>query len=470
MQKAKKKISQAVLELLMNQAFWAHLALKLTASAIQDYSCHTMWTDGKTLGYNPNFVQKLSLNKIIFLLAHEILHCVLGHHLRRGDRDLQTWNEACDYVVNLLLVDSGFEPLEGSLISSRFRNMDAEQVYEILNLEEKQANNSCLPDDDRDGDNNSQQLDDQDDKAGQSPDQNPDESDNDQNKSGDSDQSENQNCSEQSGDPEDDQNNDDGSGQSGGQDKGEPMSMSQDNPNSEQPDKSGPEFIGEVRDYPETSSAERAESARDWTIAVAHAKQYNKAKQQILPPAIERLVNEILDPRPDWKQILGQFLNEICREDYDWSVPDRTYIHEGIYVPGLYNQTPSEIVVAFDTSCSITKNEIIRQASDLSGILEEYSTTIHVLYIDDRLRGTQKFTRNDLPLEFKPKGGGCTDFRPAFEWVEENNVLPVCLVYLTDLECTDYPDEPPPYPVIWVTAQQEQVWIDYVPFGTVIQI
>jgi len=50
----------------------------------------------------------------------------------------------------------------------------------------------------------------------------------------------------------------------------------------------------------------------------------------------------------------------------------------------------------------------------------------------------------------EPKGGCGTDFPPAFEWVAENNIVPVCLIYLTDLCCDSYP-EAPEYPVLWVT-------------------
>jgi predicted metal-dependent peptidase len=46
----------------------------------------------------------LSNKQIEFVIAHEILHCVFDHIIRRDDRDPRVYNIACDYLVNNLLV------------------------------------------------------------------------------------------------------------------------------------------------------------------------------------------------------------------------------------------------------------------------------------------------------------------------------------------------------------------------------
>jgi predicted metal-dependent peptidase len=67
-------------------------------------------------------------------------------------------------------------------------------------------------------------------------------------------------------------------------------------------------------------------------------------------------------------------------------------------------------------------------------------------------------------VHLEPKGGGGTDFKPVFAWVEENGVLPQCLIYLTDLCCNSFPDVPE-YPVLWVTDSRRTA-----PFGETVQI
>jgi predicted metal-dependent peptidase len=57
-------------------------------------------------------------------------------------------------------------------------------------------------------------------------------------------------------------------------------------------------------------------------------------------------------------------------------------------------------------------------------------------------------SREELPLKIEPKGGGGTDFRPAFEWVEHQGVRPACFIYLSDMRCDKFPQEPD-FPVLW---------------------
>lgn len=87
-------------------AFFACLALRLTPNPCWDVP--TMATDGKRLEYNPAFVAGLTPDELLGVVAHETLHCALGHHARRGSRDASRWNAACDLAVNGILVGAGF--------------------------------------------------------------------------------------------------------------------------------------------------------------------------------------------------------------------------------------------------------------------------------------------------------------------------------------------------------------------------
>jgi len=66
-------------------------------------------------------------------------------------------------------------------------------------------------------------------------------------------------------------------------------------------------------------------------------------------------------------------------------------------------------------------------------------------------------------IKLSPKGGGGTDFVPPFRWVEENDIEPKCLVYLTDLCCNSFPVVPD-YAVLWVTNSHKAA-----PFGETLQ-
>jgi predicted metal-dependent peptidase len=90
-----------------------------------------MATDGVSLYYNPEFVDTLNSATLAGVLAHEVMHPALQHHLRRSKRDPRRWNEACDYAINPLLLDAGLSLPDGILVDPRFRGMSAEQIYNM---------------------------------------------------------------------------------------------------------------------------------------------------------------------------------------------------------------------------------------------------------------------------------------------------------------------------------------------------
>ena len=60
----------------------------------------------------------------------------------------------------------------------------------------------------------------------------------------------------------------------------------------------------------------------------------------------------------------------------------------------------------------------------------------------------------------RDRGGGGTDFRPVFRYVDEHPELdPALLIYFTD-GFGDCPERPPAYPVMWLLTEdgREQPW------------
>lgn len=106
-------------------------------------SVSTAATDGEYLVVCPEFLEELDDEDARFLLLHEVMHCALGHcGGRRGGRDGEVWNVACDIVVNDILMDylGRQPPLVLGSAQGFCRTPDgqpgrlftAEQVYEML--------------------------------------------------------------------------------------------------------------------------------------------------------------------------------------------------------------------------------------------------------------------------------------------------------------------------------------------------
>lgn len=125
---------KAKAQLVMDQPFFASLLLGMPI--IEDATEKTLSTNGEDIRYNPQFLEGLTLQQTVFLLAHETLHCVFQHMFRREHRNPNKWNIAGDYVINDILIKEniGIMPHGGlhnpQLVSQG--NGTTEGVYNIL--------------------------------------------------------------------------------------------------------------------------------------------------------------------------------------------------------------------------------------------------------------------------------------------------------------------------------------------------
>ena len=102
---AKEQLVSARIKMLFNQPFFGNIACRLKLKDVTDEGwCPTAATDGRHFFYNRDFVNSLNVQQTVFLVGHEIGHCIYEHFLRVSDRDKQYWNMAGDYKINGMLV------------------------------------------------------------------------------------------------------------------------------------------------------------------------------------------------------------------------------------------------------------------------------------------------------------------------------------------------------------------------------
>ena len=128
---AKDKLISARASLVLDEPFFGSLVLGLALK--EDASTPAAWVDGRSLGYNPKFIDSLSHGQIVALLAHEVMHCAAGHPWRRDARDHKKFNAACDKAINSLLVDAGFKlPNDVLMPNGDEQGKSAEWIYSRL--------------------------------------------------------------------------------------------------------------------------------------------------------------------------------------------------------------------------------------------------------------------------------------------------------------------------------------------------
>lgn len=124
------RMQKARAKMLIKHPFFATLLVSTPWKMTKDIP--TAATDMTTLYFNPDFMESLTDDEILFVLAHEVMHMALEHGLRKQARNHMLWNIACDYALNLVLKDSGFEIWKEALCDDIYKGMSADQVYDKL--------------------------------------------------------------------------------------------------------------------------------------------------------------------------------------------------------------------------------------------------------------------------------------------------------------------------------------------------
>ncbi len=155
--------------------------------------------------------------------------------------------------------------------------------------------------------------------------------------------------------------------------------------------------------------------------------------------------------RVPWNRILQRTVSQIiARDDYSLRRPNRRYLLEDLVVPGIYGEKTGQVVVAVDTSGSMSREQISAVGSELGHIAAQVDE-LTVLIADSRVQQVVTLPELDGFLQTgRMKGGGGTDHRPVFAWIQDQKTRPDLFIGLTDL-FSRFPTEVPTYPVVWVT-------------------
>ena len=420
------RVSDCVTELLRKQPFFGSLSLRLPLRP--DRTRETLASDGHEIRYSPQWVAQTDAHFIETAIARVVLACALKHHTRRGDRDPERWQLASQLVTHAMLRDAGFILPPGT---EAWDGLSVEEAYDHLPDPDERAGagepDSAAPpagaglgdasagapgegDDDADSDD----APDPGDPAGQEP------------------------------DPSDE--DDDGDATGDGQDSAAPASHD-------------PSGTGEIMDADERSDPNAAgdEAPLDviseeqaWDEAMHQALNLAKSEGKI-PGLVKQTIDEAHASTLDWRTLLRRYMTETARRDYSWAVPNRRFIDSGVYLPSIHSEGIDTIAVIIDTSGSLAPETLADFWAEVREIATEIQPeTVVVLQVDAAVQDAAEYSGFDLPEAITVTGRGGTDFRPGFAWLDGQGTQPGVCLYLTDMICSDYPETPPAYDVVWV--------------------
>lgn len=361
-----RKLQKAKISLMRDPKFALLSGVLMVGRTSVDDNVPTACTNGRDEKYGRKFIKELREQELNFLVAHEASHKMYRHLTtwkKLHDENSALANQACDYVINLMLKD--MDPEERTiampkyktgvyqgkpmgLIDERFRGMNAKQIFDILKEE------------------------------------------------------------------------DDGNGGEDGED-GEGGFDEHD--------------WGGAKDL---SDEEKKQLERDIDQAI---RQGVMARQKIAGKGaggIDRELQDLLEPKVDWREVLREFVKATCRakDTSSWRKPNRRFLGTGTYMPSMIGEKVGHLVIAIDTSGSIGQDELSDFLSEVKGIAEEVNPSqVDLIYWDSEVAGHEEYTENDVASiisSTKPKGGGGTSPSCVSEYLKDKKIEPECIIMLTD--------------------------------------
>ena len=151
-----------------------------------------------------------------------------------------------------------------------------------------------------------------------------------------------------------------------------------------------------------------------------------------------RNLDELMQPQVDWREVLREFIQTTCTgSDYStWKRPNRRYIGAGVYMPSGITERIDELVIAIDTSGSISDTAVALFLSEVQSICATVKPEkVRVLYWGDEVVGDEVYELNELDTlvrSTKVRGGGGTDVECVTAYMDAHKISPQAAIILTD--------------------------------------
>jgi predicted metal-dependent peptidase len=409
-----QRVLRARIRLSLQQPFLASALMRLPVRAVPDSDwCRTAATDGYHIFYNPKWVADLKDAELRGLLAHEVLHVLFTHADRRHDRDAVAWNMACDYAINYLLIQRGFDLPQGGLISQKAKGKTSEQIYTELVSEANRQEGAKSGKSSRIGK-----------KAQRKP-----------------------------------------SGRPGKDDSSDSLEASDAVP------EVGDDLIDP--DDPRVRPVRSRDAPDREQMAELRRELRQEALARLSGTGAGGFLSECESDdsrRIDWRALMRAHLSERIKGDWTSFPFSKRLIHRGLFMPSPGLQVPGHVVFAIDTSGSMSVELLNQIVDELRAFREVFPCQLTVLQCDAEIRSVEECGAMDgyeIPANYKVHGRGGTSFCPVFDWVA--NTPGVALVlYATD-GLGIFPKTQPNLPVIWLHTQSHSTPANF-PFGAVVDI
>ena len=369
----------------------------------------TAATNGRDEFYGRDFINSCDEKELRFTVLHENGHKAMRHlttYEKLYEEDHKLANMACDYVINLMLVN--MDPQESFIspprrdgkiyvcLDRRFAKMSAKQVFDILKQEKKQKKQKeNKPDEGGEGDD-----------AGD-------------------------------GDPSD----------SGGFDSHDWDGAR------DMPDEVKKELEGDIK-----------RALRQGQYAAKRAGFGSSAADAL----VGELLAPKIDWRAEMHDFVKSIC--AGRDTLTMRRHNRRYVWQDMFLPSLVSERVESIVVGADMSgsCVPYLTPVLSEVQGIAEDVRPEK--LHLLYWDTSVVSHEVYDEANmasLGQSTRPKGGGGTSPSCVTQYMKDKNIKPDCVIMLTDGEVGNDWGGDWGVPVLWVIVHRKDI---FAPFGKTIHI
>lgn len=208
----------------------------------------------------------------------------------------------------------------------------------------------------------------------------------------------------------------------------------------------------------EAKDKNRPQMQADETLVEEQFKSHNEnainqAKaQDELPSSIERFFEIVVEPSVDWRHELHNALEQHFRADYSQMPPSKKMLSQRLYMPSLDSEV-LRLVIAIDSSGSVDEALLSKFMAEIESLMMMFTHfEIDILVCDTKIHFHEKFVSGEA-LHVEMKGGGGTDFRPVFEWIDAELFNCNLLLYFSDTLGV-FPKIYPSYKTFWISDKE----------------
>jgi predicted metal-dependent peptidase len=183
-----------------------------------------------------------------------------------------------------------------------------------------------------------------------------------------------------------------------------------------------PDCRGDLAETPEGRAAGQGDQAaqgktgRMWAATLEAAAQTHESMSRgTLPGSVRRVLEDLRDPKVTWQTVLSQWVGENAgKNDFTYQRPSRRSESVGEILPGVMKTGFPDVTILWDTSGSMSgmMEPILTEVNE---IVMELGLTVRLIVCDAAVHADVDGLNNVEDIAKNLKGGGGSDFNPAFD-------------------------------------------------------